>query len=208
LQNCTGKFLSLYFTTLKSIINLGGGMQGHHLILGELVDFITGETIRDTHDERFRQNLARMLVNQKGFMKKEIKPRRELRVSAGEKSAMIKIDFEINVSGKIGMIIKYGPGSLVTRQRPALAVSRLVAPYQVPIVVVTNGKDADILEGKTGEVVAQSLQSIPSKSDLIEKVTTMNLRRISAEQAEIESRIVYAYEVDGSCPCDDTICRL
>jgi hypothetical protein len=183
-------------------------MQGHHLILGELVDFITGETIRDTHDERFRQNLARMLVDQKGFMKKEIKPRRELRISAGEKSAMIKIDFEIKVSGKIGMIIRYGPGSLVTRQRPALAASRLVAPYQIPIVVVTNGKDADILEGKTGEVVAQSLQSIPSKRDLIEKVTTMNLHRISAKQAEIESRIVYAYEVDGSCPCDDTVCRL
>ena len=73
---------------------------------------------------------------------------------------------------------------------------------------MTNGKDADILEGKTGEVVAQSLQSIPSKRELIEKVTTMNLHRISAEQAEIESRIVYAYDVDGSCPCDDTVCRL
>jgi len=183
-------------------------MQGHHLILGELVDFITGETIRDTHDERYRQNLARMLINQKGFMKKEIKPRRELRVSAGEKSAIIKIDFEIHVAGKIGMIIKYGPGSLVTRWRPTLAVSRLVAPYQVPVVVVTNGKDADILEGRTGEVVAQSFQSIPSRRDLIEKVTTMDLNGISAEQAEIESRIVYAFEVDGSCPCDDTICKL
>jgi hypothetical protein len=208
MQSGTDKFLSLYFTMSKSIINLGAGMKGHHLILGELVDFITGETIRDTHDERYRQNLARMLVNQKGFMKKEIKPRRELRVSAGGKSAIIKIDFEVNVSGKIGMIIKYGPGSLVTRQRPALALSRLVAPYQVPIVIVTNGKDADILEGKTGEVVAQSLQSIPSKKDLIEKVTTMNLNRISAKQAEIESRIVYVYEVDGACPCDDTVCRL
>ena len=183
-------------------------MQGHHLILGELVDFITGETIRDTHDERYKQRLARQLVELKGYLKKEIKPRRELRVSAGEKNAIIKIDFEINVSGRIGMIIKYGPGSLVTRQRPALAVSRLVAPYQIPIIVVTNGKDADILEGKTGEVVAQGLQSIPSKRDLIDKVTTMNLNRISVEQAEIESRIVYAYEVDGSCPCDDTICRL
>ncbi|MBW2603340.1 MAG: type I restriction enzyme HsdR N-terminal domain-containing protein [Deltaproteobacteria bacterium] len=183
-------------------------MQGHHLILGELVDFITGETIRDTHDERYKQQLARMLVNPKGFTKKEIKPRRELRVSAGEKNAIIKVDFEINVSGKIGMIIKYGPGSLVTRQRPALAVSRLVAPYQVPIVVVTNGKDADILEGKTGELVARGLQSIPSRKDLIKKVTTRNLNRISAEQAEIESRIVYAYEVDGSCPCDDSVCRL
>ena len=183
-------------------------MQGHHLILGELVDFITGETLADTHDERYRQKLARMLVNQKGFKKKEIKPRRELRISAGEKRAIIKVDFEIHVSGKIGMIIKYGPGSLVTRQRPALAVSRLVAPYQIPIVVVTNGEDADILEGKTGEVIVKGLQSIPSKGDVIEKLTATNLRRISAEQAEIESRIVYTYEVDGSCPCDDTICRL
>ncbi len=28
--------------------------SGHHLILGELVDFITGETIEDTHDEMYR----------------------------------------------------------------------------------------------------------------------------------------------------------
>jgi hypothetical protein len=193
---------------LKSIINLGGGMQGHHLILGELVDFVTGETIRDTHDERYRQKLARLLVELKGYLKEEIKPRCELRVSAGKKKAIIKIDFEINVLGEIAMIIKFGPGSLVTRHRPAIAVSRLVAPYQVPIVVVTNGEDADILEGKTGKVVAQGLQSIPSKKDLIEKVTAINLNRISAEQAEIESRIVYAYEIDGACPCDDTICKL
>jgi hypothetical protein len=193
---------------LKSIISLGGGMQGHHLILGELVDFVTGETILDTHDERYRQKLARLLVELKGYLKEEISPRCELRVSAGEKKAIIKIDFKIDVLDRIGMIIKYGPGSLVTRHRPAIAISRLVAPYQVPIVVVTNGEDADILEGKTGKVIAQGLHLIPTKRDLIEKVTAFNFHRISAEQLEIESRIVYAYEVDGSCPCDDTICRL
>ena len=31
---------------------------------------------------------------------------------------------------------------------------------------------------------------------------------IAAERAEMESRIIYAFEVDGSCPCDDSICRL
>jgi len=183
-------------------------MQGHHLILGQLVDFITGEIIADTHDERYRQQLARMLVNQKGFLKKEIIPRRELLVSAGGNRAIVKIDFETNISGKIGMIIRYGPGSLVTRRRPALAASRLVAPYQVPVVVVTNGENAEILEGVSGEVVAQGLESIPAKAELIETVSGTNLDRISAKQAEIESRIVYAYEVDGSCPCDDTICKL
>ena len=63
-------------------------MQGHHLILGELVDFISGEILVDTHDERHRQKLARLLVNQKGFLKKEIRPRLDLLVSAGKKSAI------------------------------------------------------------------------------------------------------------------------
>jgi len=49
-------------------------IQGHHLILGELVDYITGETIEDTHDERYRQKLAHLLVEHKGYFKKEIEP--------------------------------------------------------------------------------------------------------------------------------------
>ena len=36
-------------------------------------------------------------------------------------------------------LLTFGPGSIVSRERPALAVARLVAPYQVPVVVVTNG---------------------------------------------------------------------
>jgi len=199
---------SSYFTILKPIITFGGDMQGHHLILGELVDFITGETIRDTHDERYKQRLSRLLVELKGYSKKEIKPRRELSVSAGEKNAMIKIDFEINVSGKIAMIIKYGPGSLITRHRPALAASRLVAPYQIPIVVVTNGEDAEVIEGLTGKIIARGLELIPARSELLKIVKKTGVDRISAKQAEMESRILYAFEIDDSCPCDDTVCRL
>ena len=42
-------------------------MNGHHLILGELTDTITRETLADTHDERQRQKLARLLVEKKGY---------------------------------------------------------------------------------------------------------------------------------------------
>ena len=35
-------------------------MAGHHLILGELKDIITRETLEDTHDERLRQGIASM----------------------------------------------------------------------------------------------------------------------------------------------------
>ena len=66
-------------------------VEGHHLILGQLTDFLTGRVLDDTHDERYRQKLARLLVEQKGYAKADVLPRRELRVSAGNNCALIWI---------------------------------------------------------------------------------------------------------------------
>ena len=183
-------------------------MEGHHLILGKTTDYITGEIIEDTHDERYRQNIARFLVNEKSYNKSDIKPRHKLLVRAGEKKAIIMADFLITLQNRILMIIKYGPGSIITRHRPALSASRLVAPYQVPVVVVTNGVDADILDGPTGKVISSGLDAIPPKQELLKLSGKIVFGEIPENRAEAESRILYAYEVDGSCPCDDTICRI
>ena len=183
-------------------------MTGHHLVLGELDDFVTGEPIKDTHDERYRQQLARLLVNRKGYLKSDIEPRKSLAVVAGKNRAIIKIDFLIKLSGKVCMVIKYGPGSIVTRRRPLLAISRVLEPYQIPIAVVTNGEDAEIIEGSSGNVISRGLATIPSKSQLIEIASGNHFKPIATDRAERESRIVYCYEVDGSCPCDEDICIL
>ena len=182
--------------------------DGHHLILGRLEDFLSGETLDDTHDERYRQHIARMLVEEKGYLKNDIRPRHKLLVKAGSQSAMVMVDFLLHLGEKIAMIVKYGPGSLVTRRRPCVAASRLVAPYQVPIAVVTNGEDAEIIAGDTGKVIAAGLDSIPLKSDLENRAAAFGFKPISSSRAELESRIVYAFEVDGACPCDDTVCKL
>jgi len=183
-------------------------MNGHHLILGEVVDHITGEIINDTHDERYRQKIARLLINQKKYLRSDIKPRQELLVKAGDNRAIIKIDFLIHVSTRIGMVIKYGPGSIVTRRRSVLATSRLVTLYQVPIAVVTNGEDAEILDGFSGNVLSQGLDTIPSKPQLIDIVSDAPSNKISGSRTEMELRILYCYEVDGSCPCDEDVCKL
>lgn len=183
-------------------------MGGHHLVLGELSDMITGETVADTHDERYRQRLARLLVEQKGYRRSQIEPRFPLACQAGENRAIVPIDFVIRTAGKVLMVVKYGPGSLTTRHRSALAASRLVSGRQVPIVVVTNGEDADILDGASGSTMRSGLDAIPTRAELAAIAAGFGFERISAQRAEMESRIVYCYEVDGSCPCDESICRL
>ena len=183
-------------------------MEGHHLILGELVDAVTGRVLPDTHDERYRQRLARLLMDDRGYFRTDIQSRCSLRAQAGDNCAMVKVDMAVTVADRICMIIKYGPGSLLTRHRPALAASRLLAPYQIPIVVVTNGESADILDGATGEIIANGLESIPARAELAARCAVYLFALITEARTKIESRILYAYEVDGACPCDDSICRI
>jgi hypothetical protein len=183
-------------------------MEGHHLILGRLKDFLTGEELEETHDEQYRQKIARLLVRSKGFSRDEIKPRHQLEVRVGENRAKVPVDFLVSLDGRIIMLIKYGPGSLVTRERSALAASRLVAEYQIPWVVVTNGEDAHILDGHTGKLVSTGLQEIPGKASVVNFDPALENHPLSSKRVEMEARLLYVYEVDGACPCDTTICRL
>lgn len=183
-------------------------MGGHHLILGRLEDFLTGQSLEDTLDERYRQKIARLLVAEKGYRRAEIESRRELLVQADHRRAVIRVDFVVRLAGRAVMVVRFGPGSLVSRERPALAISRLIEDYQVPVAVVTNGEDAEILDAPSGRVTGRGLDAIPPRAGLAAAAAAYAFAPISAERAAMESRIAYCYEVDGACPCDETICIL
>ncbi len=183
-------------------------MAGHHLILGRMEDFLTGQMIDDTHDERYCQMIARRLVEEKGFAKDDIEAKHRLVVTAGEKCGRLTAAFLVRMNARIVILIHYGPGSLVTRQRPALAMGRLVAPYQVPVVVVTNGRQADVLEGGSGKLLGRGLDAIPSRAELEQKWAALGFHPVDQKRQQMEARIAFAYEIDDSCPCDDTTCRL
>jgi hypothetical protein len=185
-------------------------MNDHHLILGQLNDFITGRTIDDTHDERYRQKIARLLVEAKGYTREQIRPNYPLTVQAAAKTACVPITYIINyiLDGvdRMTMLVHYGPGSLVTRHRPALAMARLAAPHPIPVVVVTNGEAADVLEGTTGRLLGSGWEAIPTRQALTRRLETHAWEPIPARRAEMEARIVMAYEVDDRCPCDSSVC--
>lgn len=180
----------------------------HHLILGELEDFLTGCGLADTHDERYRQKIARKLVLEKKFDKNNIEANIGIEISAGMKKARIKIDYLIHHQKKIVVLIKYAPGSLVTRRLSTLALSRIIRPYQIPIVVITNGEDAEIMDGDSGKVIASGLESIPGKETIIKNYDFFSFKPIHNIVFDQASKIVFACEVDGSCPCDTDICIL
>jgi hypothetical protein len=178
----------------------------HHLILGKLNDFLTGVEMTDTHDERYRQKIAEKLVLEKGFDRADIEANTGIEISAGGKKARIKIDFLIHYQHKIFGLIQYAPGSLVTRRLSTLALSRIIRPYQIPLIVITNGEDAEILSGDTGKMTASGLENIPHKADMIQNYDSFTFRPIPAGICDQASKIVFAFEVDDACPCDSDVC--
>lgn len=178
----------------------------HHLIMGELTDFLTGKIIPDTHDERYLQKLSKHLVACLGYDKEDIIKDQELNISAGGRKAMLKVNFMVKFQDKVWMIVKFAPGSLVTRRLSNLALSRVITPYQIPFIVTTNGEDAEIINGITGKVSAQGLDHIPGKEKLLNMDAASFFQPVKPGVYEKASMIAFACEIDGACPCDTDRC--
>src|SRR5690606_19601397 len=109
--------------------------------------------------------------------------------------------------GRSFIVIRYGPGSIVTRERPALASARILEEFQVPFTVVTNGEDAELLDTVTGDVIATGLESIPHKRTALEQQKNIQYHFLSSKQSDTEKRILSAYDwLEHSLECDEDWC--
>ena len=183
-------------------------MCADQVVLGETEDFVTGETLVDTLDERATQKIARFLVEKKGYLKDEIEVRRQITLAVAGKTGTFKVHFMIRVAGRAFMIVIFGPGSLVSRERPAVAAARLIEGYEVPFAVVTNGEGAEVLETRSGKVIGEGLQSIPSRDEALKTLQRITFEVIPEERLDRERRILYAFEVLAKCECDEYTCSL
>ena len=180
-------------------------IPSHHMIYGRLVDYVTGEPLVDTDDERYRQKLAQMLVTEKGFAKTELEMRRRIETLFATQFVVSKIDIVVSIAGQRVMVLRYGPGSLVTRERPAIAAARVLEENQmIPLVVVTNGEDAELLDARTGKVLATGLEAIPTREAVVAMLPGLDFSPVPQERREPELRILNAFDVESCCaggPC-------
>jgi hypothetical protein len=182
-------------------------IPSHHYIYGTCTDFITGETIVDTDDERCRQDLARLLVVEKGYAKKDLEPRLFIETLYNAQFVVSTIDITVREAGKRFMILRFAPGSIVTRERSAIAAARVLEPaYQIPLAVVTNCREAEVLDTYTGKVIRQGgLDKIPGKKEAVELVSSLRFEPFIDEiKKDRERRILNAFDVEVCCaggPC-------
>ncbi len=181
-------------------------IPSHHFIYGTCTDFVSGQVVTDTDDERYRQKLARMLVEELGFAKEELTPRRTIDTLFAGQFVTSVIDLTVALEGRTCLLLRYGPGSLVTRERPAIAAARVLEPgHRIPLAVVTNGEDAELLDTGTGQVLATGMAAIPGRDQLLGLLPSLAFEPFSdPARRERELRILNAFDLEVCCvggPC-------
>jgi len=83
----------------------------------------------------------------------------------------------------------------------AIAAARVINPdYRIPLAVVTNGSDAELLDTTTGKILGYGLDSIPDSDTADEMVEHLQfLPPLDAEKRERELRILNAFDVERCC---------
>ncbi len=175
--------------------------SGHHIVYGTLRDYLTGKELPDTDDERCRQQLARLLVEEKGYDAAELTPRLIIETAYNNQPVQSLIELTVTLQGRQVFIVRYGPGSLVTRERPAIAAARLLNPeYRIPLAVVTNCREAEVLETGNGKVLATGMDAIPTRQQAIDFLGELSFDPfIDADRRDREARILNAFDVEVCC---------
>lgn len=175
--------------------------HSHHLVYGTLHDYLTGEELTDTDDERIRQQISVMMVEQLGYHREELTPRLYIETLFTRNFVRSVIELTVTLEEKQIMIVRYGPGSLVSRERSALAAARVLnETYRIPLAVVTNGRQSQLLDTISGKVIDDSQAAIPSRERAISMLPGLHFLPPQDDEKKLrEKRILNAFDLERCC---------
>lgn len=159
-----------------------------------LTDYLSGRPVPDIGAEANRQAVARFLVEEKGYAKEEILPDFHFTLNIAQERYAGFIDLVAICDGRMVMAIKCCAGSLGSREREILAAARLATDYQIPLAVVSDGRDATVLETPTGKLAGRGLNAILHRRRIPDMLAAYAFPPLAPERREREKLIFRSYD--------------
>lgn len=179
----------------------------HEESLGNVIrDYLTGEEIVETSYEEFRQALARLLVEEKGYPRDRLTPKVGIcfPVDGQDYTRMVDL-LALDAQGRPLLCVIFCSGEPGTYVREALAAARVRQPDPVPLVLVTDTRDAILLEAATGRELGRGMRAVPDWRAAM--ALEAPVPRLSEEALRLERRILFAYSEFLSGGCCQGACR-
>ena len=174
----------------------------HEVSLNQVIqDYLTGEDIELTTYEDIRQALARILVEEKGYPPSNIKSKFPLDLNLKDKHYTIVLDFVVYYQGDPVFILAFCPGAIATYVTQYICAARIFPDKPVPYVLVTDSKDATLMETSTKKELCRGYTCIPHWHELVKMAENTQPFEISAERIQKDRRVAHAMFAlsDGCC---------
>lgn len=182
----------------------------HEVSLGGTIrDYLSGEAIPNTTFEDFRQALARLLVEEKGYPRERLAAKVGVSFPIEGETYCRVIDLvATDGSGRPLLLVLFCAGKPGTYERETLAAARLIEAGPAPLALVTDTKEAILLDVATGATLAEGMAAVPHWEELSRLAAGRERTELTPARIERERRILYAYsEMLTSC-CEGTCCPL
>jgi hypothetical protein len=160
--------------------------------------YFTGKLVLDTDRERIRQRLAPFLMEELGYRIPDFQLDREILIEIDRQKVLCLADLVVHIDGRFLMVIRGGPGSVVTRESGTIAVARLLEPdYIIPWAIQASLVEAALLDVRKKRAVAYGWDAIPSRSKLLEMTTEWPPPQLPEKRIPVERQILYSYDTHG-----------
>jgi len=160
--------------------------------------YLTGRLVLDTDRERIRQKLGAFLVEERGYQIGDLVLDQEIPLEIDGQKAISYVDLLVRIEGRSLMVLRGGPGSVVTREAGTVAAARLVEPdHIVPWAVQANLYDAALLDVRRKRAVEYGWESIPARARLLEMTSRWPPPQLPEIRIPIERQILFSYDTHG-----------
>lgn len=167
-----------------------------------LRDYLTGQDIEETTYEEFRQALAKLLVEEKGYPKDNLRPKVELKYKIEGKDYLRELDLvAYDDEGRALMVILFCSGEVGSYERETVLAGRLVENGPSFLSLVTDTTDATLMHTDSGEVIERGMRALPRWDKLLKMTGGMKRMTITTEDRSKNLRIFHAYSgfLYGAC---------
>jgi type I restriction enzyme M protein len=160
---------------------------------GYIKDYVTGKLLPDTPEERVRQKIEHLLVDQLGYGKFEIDVEKEIEVSIGRRKFSPRADLVVRVGVLPIMVIETkAPEEDITIYRDQAKSYAKVHKPPVPIVVLTNCTDTEVWNVPDDKIIAQSISGILPR-DKASELLSKGFRSLTAAEVEAALRTLVTF---------------
>ena len=129
------------------------------------LDLITGRPLPSSDDEPVRQAVEARLLSL-GYSPTDIGVDVTRTLGPEHEGLRVVADLLVKMERRPALLLRCARGSLITREKEAMACARIISSPVVPLAVVANADDAELLDAVTGQVLALGLAGIPSPEQL------------------------------------------